>query len=93
MTNILKDTMTQSLKRIEQELKKVPAKALELWIENTPTRSGDARKKTKLKGDTIHANYPYAKRLDEGWSKQAPSGIKEPTEKALAEHLDKIMRK
>jgi hypothetical protein len=93
MKTVVKNTMSQSLARIEQKLKNVPKKALEIWLDNTPKRSGDAKKKTKLKGDTIHANYPYAKRLDEGWSKQAPNGISEPTEKALDEHLDKIIRK
>lgn len=56
----------------------------------TPKRSGNAQNKTKLKGDTIHANYPYAKRLDEGYSKQHNGvGMTEPTLKAIQEYLDK----
>lgn len=40
---------------------------------------GNARRKTKLQGNEIQANYPYAKRLEEGWSSQAPDGMTEPT--------------
>jgi hypothetical protein len=56
----------------------------------TPKLSGNAKNKTRLKGDTIHANYPYAKRLDEGYSKQHGGvGMTEPTLKAIKEHIDK----
>ena len=56
----------------------------------TPKRSGNAKSKTRLKGDTIHADYPYAKRLDEGYSKQKGGvGMSEPTLKAIQEYLDK----
>jgi hypothetical protein len=53
-------------------------------------RGGNAKRKTRLKGDTIHADYPYAKRLDEGYSKQNNGvGMTEPTLKAIQEYLDK----
>ena len=47
----------------------------------TPIRSGNARNRTKLKSNktVIHANYPYAGRLDDGWSRQARDGMTEPT--------------
>ena len=41
----------------------------------------------------IQANYPYAQRLDEGWSKQAPDGMSKPTEQFIDNRLKKIMRK
>jgi hypothetical protein len=46
----------------------------------TPIRSGNARRNTKQKSKTsILADYAYADRLDNGWSKQAPNGFTEPT--------------
>jgi hypothetical protein len=32
-----------------------------------------------LSGNEIQANYPYAQRLEEGWSTQAPDGMTKPT--------------
>lgn len=93
MTNIVKNTMSQSLKKLQQVLEKLPDKALDIWIENTPKKSGHARRNTKLKGKTIHADYAYAKPLNQGTSKQAPSGISEPTAVALNKHLKSRMKK
>jgi len=45
----------------------------------TPIRSGNARAHTVLKGKTIEAEYPYAYKLDDGYSQQAPNGMTEPT--------------
>jgi hypothetical protein len=42
-------------------------------------KPGNARRKTKLQGNEIQADYPYAKRLEEGWSTQAPDGMTKPT--------------
>lgn len=56
----------------------------------TPVRGGNAKRKTRLKGDQIEANYPYAKRLDEGYSKQNNGvGMSEPTIKAVQDYLEK----
>lgn len=53
--------------------------AYKTFKDKTPIRSGNARNKTKLRGNTIDANYPYAQRLEEGYSKQAKQGMTEPT--------------
>lgn len=53
----------------------------------TPIKTGNARSKTDAKGKTIHAAYPYAKRLDEGWSKQNQVGLIEPTIKHLEDYI------
>jgi hypothetical protein len=58
------------------------------FVDQTPIRSGNARRRTKLKDKTIEANYPYAQRLDEGYSKQAPKGMVDPT---LSE-IDRLIR-
>lgn len=90
----IRDGITTDLKRIEKELKALPKDALQKYVSLTPIDKGNARRKTKLKGnDTISANYPYAARLDEGYSKQAPDGMTKPWEKWLESKVNKIMEK
>jgi len=67
--------------------------ALDLVKENTPVQSGYARRNTKKKGNAIVADYPYADRLNQGYSKQAPDGFTEPTIEQLRKEADKFVRK
>jgi len=63
---------------------------------NTPIRSGNARNKTKLNQSSklqIKSNYPYAGRLNKGWSKQAPKGFIDPSLKKLPSIIKKLLRK
>ena len=56
----------------------------------TPIRSGNAQRSTRLQGDQIQADYPYAQRLDAGWSKQHHGvGMTKPTEKFIQEYIKK----
>lgn len=82
--------VTSSIKKIQRKLDKVPAEAYKVFVANTPIRSGNARRNTKLQKDTIAANYPYAKRLNEGYSKQSPKGMVEPTMKFIRERIKQI---
>ncbi len=59
--------------------KKVTDVAHKAFVQNTPIRTGNARRNTVKSGNDIDANYPYAQRLEEGYSKQAPKGMTEPT--------------
>lgn len=90
---LVNNGMTASLRRIQSELDKLPQQAYNFWVKSTPKDTGNARRKTVLKNNEIQANYAYAKRLDEGWSKQAPNGMSEPTEKFIQQRTDKILRK
>lgn len=90
---VVKNQISPSLKRIEEQLKTLPQLAYKEFVKATPVRSGNARRRTKLKNNTIEANYPYAKRLDEGYSKQSPEGMSKPTEDFIQKRTDKIMRK
>ncbi len=45
----------------------------------TPIDTGNARRSTTTRGRTINANYGYASKLDEGFSRQAPNGMSDPT--------------
>ena len=79
LNNIQENTKPAALARV----------AYDTFKEYTPIRSGNAKRNTRLKGDTIHADYPYAKRLDEGYSKQKGGvGMSEPTLKAIQKYLD-----
>ena len=92
-TKVLKDKIGKTVNDINQ----LPKRALVKFKQETPIRSGRAVRSTTLTQSggvsEIHANYPYAKRLDEGHSKQAPQGMTEPTEKWLMEEFKKIAKK
>lgn len=90
---ITRDTVTLKLKALIDDIEDMPAEAHRVWLKNTPKRTGNARKRTKLKGNTINANYGYAQPLDEGWSKQSPEGMFKPTVEHLKKWLKKKVRK
>lgn len=56
----------------------------------TPIRTGNARSHTALIQDEIVAEYPYAQRLDTGWSKQSPQGMTKPTIAAVEDYIKKV---
>lgn len=89
----IENRMSKSLQRIEKNLEKLPQLAYKEFVKNTPVKKGNARRNTRLSGDRIIANYPYAHRLNEGYSKQAPRGMTEPTGEFIEKELAKIMRK
>lgn len=90
---LIQDGITKDIERIKSEIKTVPPEALKEFKALTPIRSGNARRRTTLKNsETILANYPYAQRLDEGYSKQAPKGMSEPFGKWLEKKLKQILR-
>lgn len=82
------DRMTPSLEKIKLEVSKLPKAAYNFFKQETPKKSGNARSKTKLQGTTINADYPYARKLDKGSSKQAPRGMTEPT----IDYIERIAR-
>lgn len=87
------DRMTSSLNNIQRQLPRVVQQSYKFFVSITPKDSGNARRKTKLKGNVIEARYPYARVLDKGSSKQAPRGMVEPTIKFFERLLRRIMRK
>ncbi len=66
-------------------------KAYPVFIGETPVRSGNARNRTKKTANAINANYPYAKRLDDGWSRQSPEGMTKPTIEYLRDYIRKTL--
>jgi hypothetical protein len=87
-------TAKTSLDRLKQALaqvKQLPQEAYNHFKSITPIDTGNARSRTSLKGNkTIEADYPYAKRLDEGWSRQAPRGMIKPTEEFINKRIKQI---
>ena len=85
------DKITGEIDSIKRQLQRVPAEGLKEFVALTPIDQGNARRNTKLQGNQIQANYPYATRLDQGWSKQAPNGIVKPWELWLRKRIKQIM--
>lgn len=93
--------ITNMLKEIKKELKKVPQEAYDVFVSNTPIRTGNAKQNTRLKNGVIEADYQYAQVLDKGrhmtsrgmrGSDQAPNGMTKPTEKFIQTRVNKIFQ-
>ena len=77
---IKQQNASRKLRSRKNALSRIPRKGYDFFVKETPIRTGNAKRRTKfVKGDTIDANYPYAERLDTGYSKQAPLGMSIPT--------------
>ena len=93
MSITIKDNITSSLQRITKQINNLPKEAFTQFVKDTPIRSGNARRKTRLSGNKIVAGYNYAQKLDEGFSKQAPEGMTKPTEQFIEKRMAEILRK
>ena len=95
MINITVDIagVKRKINNMQKELDKIPTDAHKFFVATTPKKSGNARNKTKLKGNTIMANYKYAGALDRGWSKKAPEGMVRPTFDFIVKSIKNIVRK
>jgi len=71
----------------------LPKEAYDEFRANTPYRSGNAFRNTTLRGNTIDANYPYAERLDNGYSQLKPQGMTAPTERFLQKRITELTGK
>lgn len=80
--------MDRRFREINQFIERLPEKMHERFVEETPIRTGNAKRRTQLRGNDIEANYPYAVRLEgaegqlgsrQGYSRQAPGGMAQPT--------------
>lgn len=90
---IVKNDMSPSLKRISDALQKLPKEAYDFFKEETPIKTGNAKRRTRLQGEVIKADYDYATELDAGKSRQAPEGMSRPTEQFITKRINDIMRK
>ncbi len=83
-------TTLDQLKEVKKQVDALPAEAYKYFRSITPIDTGNARRNTSLKGTVIEANYPYAKRLDNGWSQQAKDGMVKPTEEFIRKRVKQI---
>ena len=90
---ITKNKIKPSLGRIEKKFTTVPKRAFAFWRKITPKRTGNAKRRTRLNKNVIEARYPYAQRLDEGWSRQAPQGMYKPTLEYIRKITKRMVRK
>ena len=90
---VINDKITPNTKTKKKQLAQVPSDAFTFFRAHTPVRSGNARRNTVLNKNTIVGAYPYAQRLDDGYSKQAPDGMSKPTEAYIKKRLDAILGK
>jgi hypothetical protein len=89
----ISDNTKKYLASVQRELRKYPGEALDEFKQLTPIKTGNARRRTRLSGDTIQADYAYAQRLDDGASTQAPRGMTEPFVKWARARARKIFGK
>ena len=91
------------LNEIERVLdeKKLAKVAYAAFLENTPQKTGQAKRSTTLSNDTITAGYRYAGVLDAGrgyrdgqmrGSDQAPKGMMKPTIAAILEYIKQELK-
>lgn len=77
---------------------KVPRAILDdgydFFVKTTPVDTGNARRSTEkdVINYKITADYPYAERLDKGWSKQAPDGMVQPTIDHISKRINQYLR-
>ena len=87
------DNISQELRSIQRQLGALPQQAHAEFVALTPiarVNGGNARRNTKLQNSTIVADYPYAQRLDNGYSRQAPQGMTRPWQTWLDRQLKRI---
>jgi len=77
---------------LQERLDDLPRAAHAEFIKNTPKRSGNARRNTRLQDTKIIADYAYSQRLDEGYSSQAPQGMTQPTEQWIQREVDRRLK-
>ena len=86
-----------AIKRLQSQRFQVaalPKRALDYFIKITPIDTGYAKSRTSIRnGKTIVANYPYAERLDNGYSKQTEDGMTKPTIDWLEIEFRKIFKR
>ena len=83
LTEILDDARARELAKV----------GYEVWKDSTPVLSGNAKKRTRLVNDEIRAEYAYATRLDQGWSKKSPDGMSQPAIEAVQEYIQNGFKK
>lgn len=78
------------LKDLDRAVGRIRDYAADEFRKTTPIRTGNARSKTSRIRKGVEAAYPYANRLNEGYSSQAPDGMTKPTVERIKEYVRKM---
>jgi len=93
---VIKVNLTQfnrQMAEAKHALDDLPEFAEKEMQKNTPKRSGNARRNTRLQGNTVVADYPYAQRLEDNYSPQTEGkGIIAPTEQEIQKEVDRRLK-
>lgn len=87
----LKDFRRQ-MTELREQLDNLPEAAHAEFVKNTPKRSGNARRNTRLQDTKIIADYAYSQKLDEGYSPKSPQGMTLPTEQWIQKEVDRRLK-
>jgi hypothetical protein len=79
MRRLTQGNLNRRVTRLNKALETLPSDAHKEFQSITPIDTGNARRSTDIRGNEIQANYPYANRLNEGYSRQARQGMTNPT--------------
>lgn len=86
MARNIQNRLNKVLQTLDE--KNITQVAYKSFRKYTPYRSGNAFRNTQIQnGNTILADYPYAQRLEEGYSNQAPRGMSEPTYEDIRRYI------
>jgi hypothetical protein len=89
VAKVNKSSVDRQFAKLETALKGLTEAAYKEFVKNTPVRSGNARRRTRLDADKIIADYPYSQRLEDGYSSQARRGMIEPTEQFIQQEVER----
>ena len=88
---VTQNQITPAIQRQVAALAALPAQGVQKFQALTPKDTGNARSRTRLQSKEIVADYPYAQRLDDNWSKQTRGqGIVAPFTKWWTAQLRRI---
>jgi hypothetical protein len=83
--------LNQKFKNAQALKREVMKPTFDFFVKTTPIKTGNARRSTALNNSEIDANYPYAGKLDDGYSKQAPKGMTAPALKELTRLINQYI--
>jgi len=87
--------LTDRLAYLQKELtaQKLVNAGFPEFVKKTPVLTGNARRRTSKDAKSINADYPYAQRLNEGYSPKSREGMVDPTIAAVRVYVSKITGK
>ena len=78
------------MEEVERKVGRIKDFAADEFRKITPIRTGNARSKTNRINVGVEAAYPYANALNDGFSRQAPQGMTQPTVEKISDYVRKM---